>query len=383
MILGIDASNIRGGGGVTHLKELLEHADPKKFGFDSVYLWSGKKTLDQISDRSWLRKIDVPDLSQSLFHRIYWQKFKLSQEALKHNCDLLFIPGGSYSGNFKNIVSMSQNLLPFDWKELFRYGISLDTLKFLLLRFTQSRTFARSLGVIFLTNAARAKVLESVKLKSVKTLVVNHGIHKRFFLPTKRVHRDVSEINFDFPLKLLYVSFIGEYKHQWRIVHAVSKLLEEGIAIQLTLVGNLVDKKASKRLKLALQENKKWAKYFHHKTDVSYEEVDKLYKSSDVFLFASTCETFGQIVTEAMASGLPIIASNIEVMKEILGTSALYFDPENEISIKETILKIYKSKVEREKYSIELQNQAKTYSWEKCADESFHFFKEIIEQMQN
>lgn len=111
--------------------------------------------------------------------------------------------------------------------------------------------------------------------------------------------------------------------------------------------------------------------------------MDKLYKSSDVFLFASTCETFGQIVTEAMASGLPIIASNIEVMKEILGTSALYFDPENEISIKETILKIYKSKVEREKYSIELQNQAKTYSWEKCADETFHFFKEIIEQMPN
>jgi hypothetical protein len=52
MILGIDASNIRGGGGVTHLVELLKAANPIQYGFEKVYVWSGKYTLDKIENRN-------------------------------------------------------------------------------------------------------------------------------------------------------------------------------------------------------------------------------------------------------------------------------------------------------------------------------------------
>jgi hypothetical protein len=45
MILGINASNIRSGGGVTHLVELLRAAEPEMYGFNKVIVWSGKKTL--------------------------------------------------------------------------------------------------------------------------------------------------------------------------------------------------------------------------------------------------------------------------------------------------------------------------------------------------
>ena len=53
MILGIDASNIRGGGGITHLVELLKAAHPAQHGFGKVVVWSGQETLSKIEERPW------------------------------------------------------------------------------------------------------------------------------------------------------------------------------------------------------------------------------------------------------------------------------------------------------------------------------------------
>ena len=48
MILGIDAGNIRAGGGVTHLVELLRAARPQAHGFERVIVWSSAATLAQL-----------------------------------------------------------------------------------------------------------------------------------------------------------------------------------------------------------------------------------------------------------------------------------------------------------------------------------------------
>ena len=57
MVLGIDAFNIKDGGGVTHIVEMLRVAQPKEFGFTKVIIWGDKKLLSQIDERNWLKKI--------------------------------------------------------------------------------------------------------------------------------------------------------------------------------------------------------------------------------------------------------------------------------------------------------------------------------------
>ena len=53
LTLGIDASNIRAGGGVTHLAELLRAAVPAEHGFDEVIVWSNEGTLAKLDERPW------------------------------------------------------------------------------------------------------------------------------------------------------------------------------------------------------------------------------------------------------------------------------------------------------------------------------------------
>ena len=117
MRLGIDATNISAGGGVTHLVELLRAAQPPQHGFGQVVVWSARATLERIDERPWLVKLEDPMLERSLPWRAYWQRFRLADAVRQAGCDVLLVPGGSYAGDFHPIVTMSQNLLPFEWRE--------------------------------------------------------------------------------------------------------------------------------------------------------------------------------------------------------------------------------------------------------------------------
>ena len=151
MRLCIDASNIRSGGGITHLVEILRHADPPAHGFDQVFVWASRATLAALEERPWLVKRTEPVLEQHYLRRGLWQRNRLGDLARRDACDVLFVPGGSFATDFRPVVTMSRNSLPFDYRELFRYGLSSTTLRMLLLRWSQSRSFRLADGLIFLT----------------------------------------------------------------------------------------------------------------------------------------------------------------------------------------------------------------------------------------
>ena len=178
MRLGIDASNLRDGGGITHLQGMLGAVQPHKFGITRVTIWAGYETLRQLPEAVWLERAHDPLLDQPLPARIWWQKTRLPQLARQH-CDVLFAPGGICGKGFHPVITMSRNLLPFELKELFRYGVSILTAKLLLLRVTQSASYRQADGVIFLSEYARAKVRRAVRLGG-QQLVIPHGINLRF-----------------------------------------------------------------------------------------------------------------------------------------------------------------------------------------------------------
>jgi hypothetical protein len=130
--IGIDAANIRLGGGITHLAEILNSVDVDSLKIQKMIVWAGQKTLDQLPNFPWLEKICPPNLNGALISRAFWQVFCLSDAARSRQCDVLLVPGGSYLGNFKPVVTMSQNLLPFEWTEIIRHQSVLISLACIL-----------------------------------------------------------------------------------------------------------------------------------------------------------------------------------------------------------------------------------------------------------
>lgn len=376
MIIGIDASNIRSGGGVTHLVELLRAAEPKAHSFSQVIVWGGHPTLSQIEDRPWLVKSQQTLLNKSLLYRAYWQRFRLSKLARTAGCDVLFVPGGSFAGDFHPMVTMSQNLLPFEWCELRRFGFTWMTLRLVILRRVQARTFQRAKGVIFLTSYAHDVVMRVIKTTNKKTAIVPHGIDGRFVNPPRKQF-DISQYGDDRPFRVLYVSTVDMFKHQWNVAEAVAHLRRRGLSVVLDLVGPAYSP-ALKRLKSTLSRIDPTGEFVHYLGAVPYDDLHSIYSKADMCLFASSCENMPNILVEKMASGQPIACSNRGPMPEVLGNAGVYFDPENHRDILralEELIDCPDLRVMKAKASFA---RAQAYSWERCARETFEYMSESI-----
>jgi glycosyltransferase involved in cell wall biosynthesis len=378
LTIGIDATNLRGGGGITHLVELLRISQSTLHGIERVVVWGGTPTLKVLDNRPWLDKRTPPALDKGLLRRTLWQRYSLSQAARNAGCDVLFVPGGSYAGNFHPVVTMSRNLLPFEMRELIRYGWSLFTLKLLLLRATQTRSFRKTDGVIFLTKYAREVVLEATGQLRSQTCIIPHGLNPRFKIEPK-VQRAIGGYDDKRPYRVLYVSTIDEYKHQWHLIEAVAALRMQGLPIVLDLVGPAYPP-ALKRLNQTIHRLDVERRWVHYHGAIPFNELHLRYAEADLGLFASSCENMPNILLETMASGLPIACSNRGPMPEVLGQAGVFFNPEQPEDIARALRELIDSPQTRAELAQASYERVQEYSWQRCADETFKFLAVVIQQ---
>jgi len=374
----IDASNISAGGGLTHLYEILNAATPEKYGIEKIIVWAPQSTLIKLDNKSWLEKNTDRLLESNIIMRLYWQRYKLTKLIQASGCDLLFAPGGNYIGNFKPYVTMCRNMLPFQREELLRFGISLKTIRFLVLRLLQSRTFKNSSGVIFLTSFAKKNILQIIGKLIIPAPLIPHGLNRRFKIKP-REQKSITEYNNNNPYRLIYVSTIDEYKHQWHVIEAVGKLRQEGYPIVLELIGAFYPP-SLRRLKTVmnnLDSNNEWVFY---NSSISHDKLHHKYLEADLGLFASSCENMPNILLEIMGAGLPIACSNRKPMPEILGKGGEYFDPEANDSIYDAINKLIHSPNNRAQKAEIAFNMSEKYSWEKCSQQTFRFLSSLVKE---
>lgn len=374
----IDASNLRRGGGVTHLVEVLRAADPLQHGVSKVVVFGGTSTLSQIENRPWLVKRVLTELDRGLISRLFWQSFKLTSILRQEKCSILFVPGGSFSSGFRPVVTMSRNLLPFETTEMNRYGLSIMGIKLRLLRLSQSRSLRAADGVIFLTEYAKSAVTRVTgRLKGFVTHIP-HGLDSRFLQPPK-VQKYITEYSSSNPYQLLYVSIIDQYKHQWSVVEAAATLRKKGLNLALNLVGPAYTP-ALNKLKQSIAMHDPDGSWIYYHGAVNYQELHHIYAQADLGIFASSCENMPNILLETMAAGLPIASSNMGPMPEVLGDAGVYFDPTNSADIERALETLIHSP------ELRLHNAAKSYecvqkfSWQLCARQTFAFLSMVAKQ---
>jgi len=106
---------------------------------------------------------------------------------------------------------------------------------------------------------------------------------------------------------------------------------------------------------------------------VSHQELAVLYASASVFLFPSVSETYGNVVLEAMASGLPCVIADGGGSKDFIvqGVNGFKCDPYNENDYLEKIVSVLQDKDLRWQFIQEGLNYTKQLSWEQLAYEYF------------
>ena len=102
---------------------------------------------------------------------------------------------------------------------------------------------------------------------------------------------------------------------------------------------------------------------------VRYHALHQLYAACDIYVTAAYTETFAHPLVEAMASGLPIVASHLPVHREICQSAALYFPRFSFQELAQRVLQISSSAEMRESVARNGQARAQNFSWRRHTDQ--------------
>ncbi|MFQ3575481.1 MAG: glycosyltransferase family 1 protein [Cytophagales bacterium] len=365
----IEAVNIGSGGGITHIREFLRYASPQEFGFDEVEIWGSKKLLSQIPDKEWLKKKTHPLLNGGFLKKMIWQWFFLPKE-LKKDLYFLYLPAGN-NVRYHPKVSFCQNLQPFDPKTQKEYGWSLTRLRLMILGITQAKCFQSSDGVIYLTDYSMKESFKYSGDLSQKSVVIPHAVEiEKFF------KGDFSQKENPKPFKILYVSTIVFYKRQDVLLEAVGMLSQKGFEVELTLVGGVFSDSMKKLLDLKSKYGltDRQVKFV---TKTEHDELPQFYKEADLFVMASSCETFGITLLEAMATGIPVLCADNPSLKETLADGGEYYETFSPKDLSMKIEMLMNDRRKREEIAKKGFERAKDYHWERTANETFSFFQKV------
>lgn len=358
MKIGIDASNIKAGGGVTYVAHLL-HALLQGKDRDEIIVW-GHPILESLVQSE--PQLVFKRLKWTGLRILYWQLYGLSNKARKEGCDILFIPGGLFLGSFRPYVTISLNLLPFDPVAVKSYQFSFRWLRLLLLNKMQNHTFRKAEKMIFLNSYAKRIIASRCRLSSAGAPIIPFGVS---ISDDHSLGQYRKESNLSF--RVLYVSTVDYYKHQWHVIEAVRFLIDRNIPIQIDLVGGSYDP-ALKRMLKAFKQSGLSSDVIHYHALVPHDQVSMFFKQADAFVFASSCENLPCTLLEAMAHRLPIACSNRSVMPSVLGGAGVYFDPEKPQEIADAIEQLYHDPALRKSLGDQAYERSKQYSWRACGE---------------
>lgn len=376
LIVAVDASRVRSGGGVAHLIGILNIDRIDVFNIKKIHVWSYKELLDQIPDRPWLIKHCPIATGLSIFKQLYWQATQLADEIKSAGCHILFSADATTLCRFQPMVVLSQNMLPYEKEGLSMYGLSVERLRQQFLFEIQKRAFRFADATIFLTQYAADRIqLYSGPLKQFTC--IPHGVGAEF----KQANiQSIWPVNYEQPIQCLYVSPILEYKHQWVVVRAIQKLREKGHNLSLTLVGG-GGRRAKKILDHQISISDPENQFVKIQEFLPHSDIVDLMTQADIFVFASSCETFGISLLEAMAVGLPIASSDRSSLPETLQDGGQYFDPEDDESIANAIERLILDQDVRKKLAVRAKELSQKYSWETCAEQTWTYLAKIYKQL--
>jgi glycosyltransferase involved in cell wall biosynthesis len=221
---------------------------------------------------------------------------------------------------------------------------------------------ARSVGaadrVMTPTAAMRDDLARFVNIPAGRAVVNAYGVPRARVTPPKA--REASG-----KFRILWVSHYADHKNLATLLRAAEILRGKmDFELVLTLDAALSNGQHTPMPPAEREQLKRLGGVARLAGVRSYDETWKLYGEADVFVFPSLCESFGHPLVEAMASGLPIVASDIPVHREICGEAAAYFPVLDAEALAETLRRLLRDAAARQRLAVQGGERVGMFLWE-------------------
>lgn len=228
--------------------------------------------------------------------------------------------------------------------------------------------------IITVSNYEREQILKTLPLPQEKIKVVYNGVSRRF----KQIQNKSELVNIKekYRLPKKFILFLGNTdpkKNLKGVLLAYSIFVENSETVIQLVIVDLKQKYLSEVLKElnlpGLQEHIVLPGYIPNR------DLSAVYNLSDLFLYPSLRESFGLPVLEAMACGVPVIASNTSSMPEVAGDAALLVDPKDALLLANDIGAMLSHNNLRQRMIRKGFRQAERFSWQNTAEQVLQIYE--------
>jgi glycosyltransferase involved in cell wall biosynthesis len=337
MKLVVSAVAAKRGGVANYLVNLLRWLPGPESGHEFVVFLSPELAQSQPTSRPNVRLVPLPLSRAPWWRRLWWDQVTLRRFLDNQGADALFSSAnfGMFRCPVRQILLVRMPLyfsrpyldlfLPrgsLRWKVAFRFR-----------RWLCCQSVRAADVVMTPTQAMLDDLRQFVEVDGCKALVNHYGVDlAHFWSPAAQGCTPTARSGSGPVVRLVYVSLYAEHKNLSTLLGAMPLLNRSDTA--KFLLKTPVDPfykeiawMATVEDDLRLARRPDVAPWVEFLGPLNPQQIGVLYREADLFVFPSLCESFGHPMAEAMAHGLPIVASDMPVNREVCGDAAIYFDP--------------------------------------------------------
>lgn len=295
-----------------------------------------------------------------------WSTFRFSAHLLRTRPDVVFVPGNALPPvRIGKQVTTVHDLAFVQHPELYTVAQKKDLER-------AHKRAARADHIITISDTTKRDMAERYDVPDERMTTVHLGIdHDRFHVRTE-ADADVRRVQAVHHLQKPYILFIGRVEQKKGVDTLIRAYEDAGLwerEIELVLAGRRGAHVSEASRALLTTRGVRELGY------VADEDVGPLLSGAQAFTFPTRKEGFGMPVLEAMASGVPVICSDLPVLREIAGDFPTFVPVDNVQEWSRALTNMtYDVRHTTDDAAI---LHAQSFTWDRCARETWRVLQQV------
>jgi glycosyltransferase involved in cell wall biosynthesis len=234
----------------------------------------------------------------------------------------------------------------------------------------------RATRVMTVSESSKRDILRFVDTEPDKIDVIYNAYDERFAMEPRE--EDVVRVRERYQLTdefVLYAGNVKPHKNLERLIDAFALVRKRGLDhLKLVLIGDEISKYTALRRAVHQHQLHKYVRFLGYLPE---ETLAVMYRLAGVFVFPSLYEGFGLPPLEAMASGTPVVTSNVSSLPEVAGDAAVLVDPYDPQAIADGIYRVLADEKLRRDMVHKGIARAGQFSWEQSVRRIRQIYGEV------
>jgi glycosyltransferase involved in cell wall biosynthesis len=378
--IAIDLALIRPGRGGTgsgiwtYVRELVLHLDRLDSEGMELICLVNRRQIPAFSNLRNVRLVCFPDFGKNLFIRLLWVHLLLPLFCLFRRIDLLHRPA-TETPLFcpsRRVTTVHDFFYEYLMEQRPAKDIRLhERLEHFYFSLVTRICFRVSRTVITVSDAVCREAALRYPAAADRLRVIPHG------------HPPVPDVRPEpnGPFNILCAAKFMEHKGQHLLIAAFDTLLENhpdlAGKILLTLRGFQNDEDYYERIQQQVQAGR-WSGFIRLVPFRPQDGPDLIYKDVHLTVLLSSCEGFGLPVLEAQCFGIPVLCSDLPVLREVGGDGALYVDRSDPAAIARILLELVSDKELRSRQIHNGFENIRRFNWQDAAKKTMDVYRQVM-----